>query len=83
MTHRYVQQPNGKYAVWSSVVGDFIMSDLSAHQLREWYVGRETVKAYEHIDGVIGDWENGERPYRSYPKNYEDCIEHRERLQEN
>lgn len=38
MTHRIVKQPNGNYAVWSTVVDDFIFIDGDAEEVTGFIV---------------------------------------------
>lgn len=84
MGRRYLKQPDGKYAVWSTVVDDFIFRDMDADMVREWYVKQEAEKAREHINDRIETWENGESPYPgdAHPRTFEEAVEWKETISE-
>jgi len=84
MSHRILQRPDGDYAVWSTVVDDFIHEDMSAEELEAWYVEKEAQKAREHIQERIESWEGGSSPYPSNvgPRTYEEAQEFKQHLAE-
>jgi len=36
---RIVKQPDGKYAIWSTIVDDFVMTDASREDVIKEYIG--------------------------------------------
>lgn len=79
--HRILQQPDGRYAVWSTIVDDFILEDARERDLINWYTGRATTAEAEHITDRIDEIEeHGEvREYRGI-STYEEAIEWQEEL---
>lgn len=47
MGHQIIKQPNGKYAVWSSVVDQLIGWDQTKDQIIEYYADRAAKMARE------------------------------------
>lgn len=66
MSHRvlrYESDGEERFAVWSTVVDDWVVIDMDQTQLTEWYLGKEARKAYEHITGRVEELREGENPY--------------------
>jgi hypothetical protein len=52
MAWRYVRQPNGKLAVFSEVVDDFIEANMDDDQALAFYIGKVLNDAREKIGGA-------------------------------
>lgn len=80
MTHRilrYDTDDGERFAVWSTVVEDWIAYDMTENQLTEWYLGKEARKAHEHISGRIDELRSGENPYMNWnPEEKRDQLEY-------
>ena len=70
MGRSIVKQPNGFYAVWSSVVDDFIVIDASAEEIISEYV-TDAIKEIEVR--VNAEIENIEEKGKSH-RTFEECI---------
>jgi hypothetical protein len=72
MGHQIVRQPNGFYAVWSTVVDNFILWDATPEEI----ITEEQVEMHERIaKGVrdrIAELERGEDHYGQ--RTFEQCI---------
>lgn len=49
MGRAIVEQPNGKYAVWSTVVDDFIILDATENEVINFYVNETTMRVTEQV----------------------------------
>jgi len=72
MSRQIVIQPNGKYAMWSSVASDFIAEDLT----QEEYIEYRAKEAYEDKKQEMVDIFNNLKVNvdSGYVKKYEDCL---------
>lgn len=72
MGHQIVKQPNGLYAVWSSVVDNFILWDATAEDI----LVEEQVEMYERVAKRVRDTlaslERGEQPPQL--PTFDECI---------
>ncbi len=75
MGHQIVKQPNGKYAVWSSVLDDFILTNAIPEQIIEDECNLEREKIAEHTRRIIDQLEKGEKPYYQSTLSFEECVE--------
>lgn len=76
MSHVVAKQPNGLFALWSTIVDDFIMVDAT----REEIIKFEIEKDKANLEKERNEWfENSIR--RKY-KSYQDMVETRTRVHE-
>lgn len=73
MGNQIIRQPNGKYAIFSSVVDDFTWTDCTLADLQMIYGSRAYENARKHVDEVIEKLENGEKPYHQFTMTYEEA----------
>ncbi len=63
MGHQIIRQPNGKYAIWSTVVDNFIVYDATVEEI----IAEEQVEMHERIAKSVRDTsarlERGEQQY--------------------
>ena len=58
-----IKQPDGRYAIWSTVVDDFLQMDLRESEVHEFFGCRAYDEAAESAQCVMEQLECGERPY--------------------
>ena len=70
-----VQQPDGKFALWSSIVDDFTHVDCeNAAEITEIFVERSRREITDNVNGIVAALSRGEKPYYQFTKSFEDCI---------
>lgn len=74
MGHQIVKQPNGKFAVWSSVVDSFILIDATPDEIVEDYVEKEADRIRDRIETVISQLNSGQKPYHQLTHTFDDCV---------
>ena len=77
MSHQIIKQPNGKYAIWSTIIDDFIYIDLTSEQ---WIkIQQEEVAKNIKINTmkIINKLKKGEKPYYQFTITYEEAIKKR------
>lgn len=75
MSQQIVQQPDGKFAIWSSVVDNFILVDAeNAQEIIDELVedARQSITA--KVNDIITALHRGDKPYHQSTKSFDDCI---------
>lgn len=75
MSHQIIKQPNGKYAVFSSIVDNFILFNCSKHDLITYYIEKEAENIKKDITEKVMQVELGEKPYAQFTKTWEEALE--------
>lgn len=78
MGHQIVRQPNGNFAVWSSVVDDFIMWDCTVEELVNGYAldtRQASADSAQKIRDICAKLEAGEKPYFQFTRTFEEMVE--------
>jgi len=74
MGQQIIQQPNGLYAIFSSVVDDFIVYDATPDELVNEFLERERHNIKQHVSRIVDALERGEKPYHQFTMNWEMAI---------
>lgn len=80
MGQQIIKQPDGKFAVWSSIVDDFIITDATVEEIVEIEVEefRETIT--KKIERITTTLNHGELPYGIFTLTYEEACSIRNRI---
>jgi len=83
MGRQVVKQPNGLYAVWSSIIDDFIFEEATEKELRQWWLAECIMNAIEKSDKDLNEaFENIEKyGIDKFGDTYEDLVEIRDRVE--
>ena len=74
MGQQIVKQPNGKYAVWSSGVDDFILVNVEVCEIIEEFAEWERQKIIERVNSIVDALERGDKPYHQFTRSYDECV---------
>ncbi len=78
MGHQFIKQPNGKFAIWSSIVTDFIAFNCT----REDVIEIETEDAVKEITARVNDKldrvERGEQAYFQFTMSWQEALQRRD-----
>ena len=74
MAHQIVKQPNGLYAIWSTIVDSFVLIDATPDEIIEDWTASERERLKASVHKAVAALENGEKPYHQFTKSFEDCI---------
>jgi hypothetical protein len=75
MGQRIIQQPNGKYAVYSTIVDNFVLLDATREDLIEDRVEECKRRATEEVDRVLSELKSGGRPYYQFTQTFEETCD--------
>ena len=74
MSEQIIQQPNGLYAIWDTIVDDFTHIDCQPHDIIAIITKRQMERITEDVQDVIKKLKEGNKPYYQSTMSYEDCL---------
>lgn len=74
MGRQIVRQPNGLYAVWSSVVDNFVLLDATESEVVEELAANAVEQLRKDVRRIVAQLEIGQRPYHQFTKTFEECV---------
>jgi hypothetical protein len=75
MPQQIVKQLNGLYAIWSTVVDDFVMIDATPEDIIADRIERESGEIRRRVNNVIAELESGMgRPYHQFTMTFAECV---------
>ena len=74
MGRQIVKQPDGKFAVWSSVVDHIILYDCSREDLLAFEVEERVREIWAGINVICDALDQGGKPSFQFTKSWEDCL---------
>lgn len=80
MGQQIIRQPDGKYAVWSSVVDSFVMIDAEPHEIADYWVEVEAGRLRESVNRIVAELEAGGRPYHQFTKTWDEALRRHEEI---
>lgn len=75
MGKQIVKQPNGLYAVWSSVVDDFVLLDATPDDIVNESVNEYRQQMATNVLRVIQELDAGHKPYCQFQKTWQECLD--------
>ncbi len=77
MGHQIIEQPNGKFCLWSSIVDDFIMLDATPDDIIKMEVEEASDDINRRIHKIIDQLDRGEKPYYQHTMTYDEAMQNR------
>jgi len=74
MPKQIVKQPNGKYAIWSTVVDDFVCVECDLAELIDQLCQEEMTRIHKRVTEVVAGLDLGRSPYHQFTKTWDECI---------
>lgn len=71
MSQQIIQQPDGKYALWSTVVDDFVLLDATPEEILRYWVEGHKADTAKRIADIIAKLQRGEKPYYQFTVTWE------------
>ena len=76
MGHQIIKQPNGKFAVFSSIVDDFIMYEATREDIIELELEDSKERITREVDRVLEELKStNPRPYYQFTRTWEDALQ--------
>jgi hypothetical protein len=77
MSRQIIKQPNGKFAVWSNLVHNFITREVTAQEIVELYEEEERWHLAEQVLDICAQLDRNEKPYQQATLCWDDAVEMR------
>ncbi len=78
MGHQYIKQPNGKFAIWSSIVTDFTAFDCTQDEIIQMEIEDEIKDLTKRIREKLEKVDRGESAYHQFTKTWKEALETRD-----
>jgi hypothetical protein len=75
MGRQIIKQPNGKYCIFSSVVDNVILYDMTAEEIIEEWTKEAREDIERKVKDIVSKIDKNEKPYFQFTKNYDEMIE--------
>lgn len=75
MAQQIIKQPDGNYAIWSSVVDDFIFTDATKDEILKHFGAEAYEYARKKALDTMDELDEGKTPYYQFTKSYAECLE--------
>lgn len=82
MSNQIIQQPDGKFAVWSTVVDDFTLLDAKPSEIIEYFLEAEREVLTPRVQDICYrlSLQNGSKPYHQFTMSWEEACALRDRI---
>lgn len=75
-----IKQPDGRYAIWSSVTDDFDLTDMTPEEIVETWLADQRERLTASVSKIITALENGERPYCQFTMTWNEALRRRDEV---
>ena len=76
MGRQIIEQPNGLFAEFSSVVDDFVSLDNTVEELIAERIEHEAKEIRRRISSIVAELEAGGKPYHQFTMTFDEAVEH-------
>lgn len=83
MAQQIIRQPNGKFAIFSSISDTLVAIDLTVEELKELWISEAKREAVRHVDHITEALAKGETPYMGWSITYAEAVETHMRFADN
>lgn len=74
MGQQIIKQPNGKYAVFSSVVDGFVLLDATKQEVVEHFMESHRRDTERRVGEIVEQLESGGQPYHQFTKTFDEAA---------
>jgi hypothetical protein len=75
MSHQIIKQPNGLYAIFSTVVDDFIWTDCTPEDIIEMRTKEAVESIRKDILDTVSELESGGKPYYQFTMTFDEAVD--------
>lgn len=80
MGHQYIKQPNGKFAIWSSITTDFVAFDCTADEVVQMEIEDAISEVKTRVKEKLDKVERGEPAYHQFTMSWQEAVKRRDDL---
>ena len=75
MGYQIIQQPDGTYALWSSVVDAPVVVDCTPSDIIEIMLEEEAQRLTQSVNSIIADLQMGKKPYHQFTMTWDEMLQ--------
>lgn len=75
MAYQIIRQPNGKYCIFSTVVDNVTMYNLTEDEIIDEFVKEQKINISEQVKLIIKSINEGRKPYYQFTKDFNSMLE--------
>lgn len=75
MPRQIIKQPDGLFAVWSTVVDGFVMIDATPKEIIEEWVAEQELEIGESVMRTVNALKHGEKPYHQFTMTFDEALD--------
>ena len=80
MGSQIIKQPNGKYAIFSSIVDDIVFYEATEKDIVKYFVDREVERITQHVRETIESLDKGGKPSFQFTMTWEEALDTAKRV---
>jgi hypothetical protein len=80
MSRQIIKKDNGKYAIWSSIVDDFIFDDITKEEYMEFRLAESKKEVKKDLEEIFDKIDNGKNVYYQFAMTYKDALAWKDRV---
>ena len=73
MGQQIIKQPNGYYAVFSSVVDNFVILDATPQEIIDEWIDYERKRLTERVNQIVKELDSGGKPYYQFTMTWDEA----------
>jgi hypothetical protein len=75
MGQQIIKQPNGKYALFSFFVDDFVLIDADPQDIIDEWVRKYKLDMEKKVAEIVAALEKGEKPYYQFTMSFDEAVQ--------
>ena len=74
MGQQIIRQPDGRYALWSSIVDSFVLIDAMPDEIADAMIEREAENIRRQVARIVAELAEGRKPYLQFTKTWYEAL---------
>ncbi len=75
MARQIIKQPDGRYAVWSTIVDNFILIDATPQEIVDIWADEEKMRIEIRVFEIVKELDKNGKSYHQFTKSWDDALE--------
>ena len=74
MAHQIITQPDGAYALWSTISNAFVMIDATPDDIIQYFLEAEEARIRASVQETVDKLARGEPPYYQFTMSWDEAV---------
>lgn len=80
MARQIIKQPNGLYAIWSTIIDDFVYENITIKEYIKILIKETKKRTKINIAEIVAQLDNGEKPYYQFTMTYKEALDYKKEV---